>query len=98
MMSYALLAVVAVAAWCPVAVFFFRRWRERKNPISLAIVTGALLEIWEIVGRIWAMQELVSTRELIIGLTALSAVVALFFNVTFVWARRKFQDERGPRG
>lgn len=88
---YLIAAIVAVA-WLPVFLRFYWNWRQRRNPISLAICgsvgffvyfNGALF-IFTDAGLFW-------TEAVLVGLNALGC---LHFYLSFWWAKRRFQDNR----
>lgn len=84
-------AVVALA-WLPIFLRFYWNWRQRRNPISLAIcgaigffmyIDGAVT-LFLSAGALWAISILV----------VLNALGCLNFYFMFWWARRRFPDSR----
>lgn len=92
---YIVLAVVTVSVWIPALLKFFRTWKARKNPISLAICTAILLIMWEAIGRIWEITGAVNSSAAMIAFTCLSTCVGVYFNLSFLWAKKRFPDVRG---
>jgi hypothetical protein len=92
---YIALAIVTVAVWIPALLKFFRTWKARKNPISLAICTAILLIMWEAVGHIWEITGAVTSAAGMLAFTCLSIAVGIYFNLSFLWAKKRFPDVRG---
>lgn len=93
-MAYVIVPIALAFAWVPLLVRFQRGWRNRKNPVSLAIcatisaliynnITTALTEMgqgaWETV------------RMLTV---AVNAFVVVNFYLSFHWSSQRFPDAR----
>lgn len=89
-----LLALAQAVAWLPIFARFLRSWRQRKNPISLAIGALVLLAAYVGVAPYWLGEHVVSSDLVAYGLLAGSWLVLINFYVATVWANRKFKDER----
>jgi hypothetical protein len=82
-------AVVAVA-WIPLLIRFFRSWRDRENPISLAIcfliIMASYTPLWVAVGpeNPWSWA----------GLLVIDSLVCGSFYAALLMARRRFKDDR----
>jgi membrane protein YdbS with pleckstrin-like domain len=93
-MNLALLVTSAIlaVAWIPVLVRFFRNWRTRANPISLAICFLVAFSIYlcfvPFLGP--SNNDPLLTALVIEGV---NAVTCLFFYVSFGWARRKWNPK-----
>jgi hypothetical protein len=83
-------ALTLALAWLPVFVRFFRSWRARGNPISIAICVLILVTLYipvYLAGYTppsWALATVI----------ALSTIACVTFYVTFYYANQKFSDTR----
>lgn len=82
---------VAIAmAWIPLLLKFFRSWRDRANPISLAIcfliILASYSPLWVSLGpeKPWSWA----------GLLVIDSLVCGSFYVALLMARRRFPDSR----
>ncbi len=96
-MNLALLGITVVLtiAWVPVLVRFFRNWRARSNPISLAIfflVAGSVYQSF--VPLITGSVDPVGAALVV---QAVNAVTCLFFHISFSWARKRWTDRSTDR-
>jgi peptidoglycan biosynthesis protein MviN/MurJ (putative lipid II flippase) len=90
------LAALVGLAWVPVLIKFFRAWRERKNPISLAICGVIALCIYlDIMGahRFFGT----SVGWIATAIIVANAVVCGFFYLSFQWSKKMFPDARGDK-
>jgi len=89
------LTTVAALAWIPIAVFFFRNFKARGNPISLAILTLVALIVVAI-GPLdyWVTVDRADARWLFPIIDSLSLAVCLHFYLAILWARRKYSNAR----
>lgn len=98
-MNIALLCLSAVLAlaWLPILVKFFRNWRSRANPISLAIcfIVAFACYICAIPFVGLGPDPIVTA----VVIQAVNAVTCLFFHVAFGWARKRWiiEDELALR-
>jgi hypothetical protein len=84
----------AVALWVPILLRFYKNWLKRHNPISLAICAAVILLIWLAIAGAWVVSGSVRVEIVTFVSTGISALVALYANFTFYWAKRKFNDKR----
>lgn len=95
-----LLMFLAVSLlWIPVLLFFFRNWRERKNPISLAICSVLFFVIYSD-ALVWA-GLLGQTKIPLYIMQATEVATIAFFYLAIRWAEKKFEtrpDPRHPKG
>jgi hypothetical protein len=82
--------VVIALGWLPVFLRFFRSWRARSNPISIAICVLILFAFYLPV--YLAVTSVVSWPFATV--VALDAIACTTFYVTFHFANRKFPDTR----
>jgi hypothetical protein len=90
--SYLALAGIAVCAWAPILIRFYRNWKRRQNPISLAICSAITLLMWLAVAGIWEVSGDVRAEVVSFVSTGVSIVVAGYANFTFYLAAKKFDD------
>lgn len=90
-----LLASAAGLAWIPVLVFFFKNFRERKNPVSLAIGTMVALMILYI-GPVdyWITSGATNKVWVLAAFDLLSLAVCLFFYLAIKWSEERFRNDR----
>lgn len=85
-------ALVVAFAWLPVLLRFYRSWRARGNPISLAICVLVLAALY---GPVYLTATLpVSWPVATVG--AINTIALLTFYVTIYYAAQKFPDTRTP--
>lgn len=94
--TFSIIAAVLALAWLPIVRKFFRAWKSRKNPVSLAISWLILVfayghALYVLVASFEADRIWVQT----IGL-AFSAIACVNFYVSFYWSEHKFTDQRHP--
>ena len=84
------LSVVLTIAWVPLLVRFYRRWRERGHPVSLAIASAILLFCFINICVFWAFDALVPTERIVAIIRTGEAIVCAHFYLAF-WSgdRRK---------
>ena len=92
--SYLVLAGIAVCAWAPILIRFYRNWQHRHNPISLAICSAVALLMWLAIADIWEITGDVKGEIVSFVSTGVSLVVALYANYTFHIAAKKFDEKR----
>lgn len=83
-------ALVVALAWIPVLLRFFRSWRERANPISLAI---CVLVAEAIYLPVYAAIVLPPSWPLV-TIAFVGGIACGSFYIAFWWAKRRFQDGR----
>ena len=88
-----LLGSLIALAWLPVLLKFLRSWRERRNPISLAIclivVLAAYVPVWVASDQIHPWSWL--------GVLVVDSIVCGFFYVAVAWSDRHFRSDRRSR-
>lgn len=91
-MKYLWISVVAavVLGWIPVLARFFRSWRDRSNPISLAI---CVLIAEALYLPIYLALERVSSW-ILATVCAVNMIVCGTFHAAFWWADKRFQSTR----
>jgi len=92
---WALTTTLAIAlAWLPMVIKFFRSWRARGNPISLAICILIGLAVYL---PVYAVIVLPPSWPLATMVVVSGLVCACFYGALF-WAQRRFRDGRhdGP--
>lgn len=77
-------------AWIPVLLRFFRSWRERNNPISMAICVLILFALYLPVYISYAFTLSWQTATIV----ALDIITCITFYVSFFFAARRFPDTR----
>ena len=88
------LSILLAVAWLPIIGTFYVAWRNRKNPVSLAICWHVL-----VVSYSHLLYVLVTTFEAdhygvsIVSL-GFSLLACLNFYVSFYWSEHKFHDQR----
>ena len=80
-------------AWVPVLLRFVRSFRERKNPISLAICLVIVLAMHT---PLWVLFEPQAPWSWA-GVIATSGIVCAAFHASFTLARRRFPNGRRDR-
>jgi uncharacterized membrane protein len=93
-MPYLLLVSIAVSLlWIPVLLFFFKNWRTRNNPISMAICGMVLFVIYSD-ALIWAAALLHSEVPFYVMQTAEICSI-MFFYLSLRWAKKRFGPSMG---
>lgn len=82
--------VTLALAWLPVFVRFFRSWRARGNPISIAICTLILVTLYVPV----YLAGCIPSSWPLATVIALSVIACATFYGTFYYANRRFPDTR----
>ncbi len=88
------ISVILTCAWLPVVFYFFARFRERDNPISLAICGSIGLLMYSNVVFAFAGNKYIRLASVFMHLFNLVAIVN--FYLSFYWAKKKFKDQRHP--
>lgn len=89
-MNIVLLALSALLAlgWLPILFKFFRNWRERNNPISLAICFAIAFTVYLcLIPFLGNVSDPVVTGLAIQGA---NAATCAFFHISFGWAKRRW--------
>lgn len=87
-------SIVLAIAWLPLAVRFLRGWRNRKNPVSLAICAALCLFAYTNVMFALVVIEGASLQFLAIATHAFELVVITNFYIAFKWSAKRFPDAR----
>jgi hypothetical protein len=91
---WTLITALAIAlAWLPMVIKFFRSWRERGNPVSLAICVLIGLAVYL---PVYAVIVLPPSWPLATMVAVSGLVCACFYGALF-WAKRRFQNSRRDR-
>lgn len=89
------LGIAVAIAWIPVFLFFFKNFRDRHNPVSLAIGTlVALVILYTGPVDYWITSGSASTGWVFTVVDILSLAVCFHFYLAIRWSKRKFYDER----
>ena len=86
--------LVVITAWIPLAYRFFASWRQRRNPISLAICTLIGLFCYTLAGVNAAKADFIELGTLEGLLLGFGVLVAVNFYVSFMWSKQRFPDSR----
>jgi uncharacterized membrane protein len=81
-------------AWLPLALRFNRGWKNRRNPVSLAICMAALLFAYTNILFALAIAEEASWTFFAKATHVFDLVVVVNFYVAFRWSDRRFVDAR----
>jgi len=87
-------SIVLAIAWLPLAVRFLRGWRNRKNPVSLAICAALCLFAYSNIMFALVLIDGASLRFLAVATHTFELVVLANFYVAFKWSAKKFPDAR----
>jgi hypothetical protein len=92
-------ALLATVAWLPVLAFFFRNFKTRNNPVSLAIGTLVALSMLY-VGPVdyWLTSGTANKEWVSLTFDILSVAVCIHFYLAIRWSRKRFQDTRRSPG
>ena len=93
--TYFVVAGIAVILWLPILLKFYKSWLGRHNPVSLAICALILLLVWSSVAGAWLVTGSLDADVVILVSSGLSAMVAAFSHVAFYWSEKRFSGERG---
>jgi hypothetical protein len=95
-MKVALTAVtIALAiAWIPLAWRFLRGWRNRKNPVSLAICAALCLFTYTNVLLALELNDGASWEFFAIATRVFDVIVVVNFYVAFKWSAKRFPEAR----
>lgn len=93
-MLYVIAPVVLALAWIPLFLRFLRGWRNRKNPVSLAICAAISFLIYtNVVSMLLALGagdwQTVRALNLLFG-----AFVIVNFYIAFNWSNQRFPEAR----
>jgi O-antigen ligase len=81
-----ILSTVLAMAWVPVLLRFFRNWRGRANPISLAICFLVAFAIYIC----YAPLTDTDPVTMAVVIEAVNLAVCVFFYVSFGWAEKRW--------
>ena len=81
-------------AWLPLAVRFNRGWKNRKNPVSLAICIAILMFAYTNALFVLALTDQITWAFFAIATHIFSVFAVGNFYACFYWSDKKFQDTR----
>lgn len=87
-------SIVLALAWIPLALKFQRAWRERKNPVSLAICLTMLLFTYANLVFMLAVTGQTSWRFYSIATRSFEVAAIVNFYVAFRWSDTRFGGSR----
>lgn len=90
-----LMAIALALAWIPALLKFFRAWRLRTNPISLAICL--LIAFVGYLPVFVTATAMLSSPWDVATVLGVDAVICASFMGAILWANRKFSGERGSK-
>ena len=93
-LTLTVLSIVLAIAWLPLAWRFLRGWRNRKNPVSLAICAALCLFTYTNVMLALELNDGESWEFFTIATRAFDVIVLVNFYVAFKWSAKKFPDAR----
>jgi hypothetical protein len=88
------LSVALAVAWLPLAWRFLRGWRNRKNPVSLAICAALCLFAYTNIMLALELVDGESWEFFTIATRIFDLVVIVNFYVAFRWSAKRFPDAR----
>jgi amino acid transporter len=77
------LSVLLTVAWVPLLVRFYRRWRDRRHPVSLAIASAILLFCFINICVFWAFDAMIPTERIVAIIRTGEAIVCAHFYLAF---------------
>lgn len=86
--------VVLIVAWIPLLLSFFRSWRARKNPISLAICLTIFLAAFTNVYLVLSLFDKTPERVEVVVYGICNAAVVGYFHVARRCADKTFTSDR----
>ena len=84
----------ALTLWLPICFRFLNSWTKRDNPISLAIAAAVMLIVWELVSHLGIFVGHVPAKTASTAYAVLAVLVGFYFNLSFIWAQKKFPSDR----
>lgn len=95
-MSFALpvLSIVLAVAWIPLAFRFKRGWKNRRNPVSLAICAAVLLFSYRNALTSLALIDETTWSFVTIATHVFEVIVVINFYFAFRWSDAKFAEAR----
>jgi hypothetical protein len=88
------LSIALAIAWLPLAWRFLRGWRNRKNPVSLAICASLCLFAYTNVMFVLIALDGATWEFFNIATHVFNIIVVVNFYVAFKWSEKKFPDAR----
>ena len=86
--------VLLAIAWLPLAGRFLRGWRNRKNPVSLAICAAICLSSYTNLIMALMLTSDASWEFFVVATRVFNLIVIVNFYVAFHWSKRRFPDTR----
>lgn len=93
-MTLPLLFLLAAVGWVPILLRFYESWRDRRNPVSLAICALIIMVVY--LGALFALHLLGEITSVYVGwlLLGFDVLVCVNFYLSFAWSRARFKSDR----
>lgn len=86
------IAAILAASWVPVAVYFWRSWKHRGSPLSLAICALIAYPIFTNVSS--AIFLTGNGQQTVLVMVATNTMLLLNFAICFKWQKQRFPEAR----
>lgn len=83
-----------ILLWLPLATWFFQGWRNRKNPVSLAICLTAILGAYTHALFVCTLIGQTSWNFFAVATHIFGLVVVVNFYIAFRWSNTRYQGAR----
>jgi len=93
---FAATALLMAAAWLPLALRFLRGFRNRRNPVSLAICAALCLFTYANVIFALVLLDQTTVEFLAKAVFGFEIVILVNFYVAFKWSEKRFPEQRHP--
>lgn len=87
-------SVLLALLWIPIFLNFFRAWRERKNPVSLAICGIIAYAVYNNAVSVGLYAFGGSPKWSTVGIIVFEGITCVNFYFAFRWSQRKFHSDR----
>ncbi len=91
---FGIVVLVLALAWIPIILRFYRQWRNRKNPVSLAICLILFFIIYGDIGAFLIYQGVLNSTVVRLAWEGVQLCICAYFHTAFWIADRRFRDER----
>lgn len=92
--NLAVLSGLSAVAWLPIIFRFYGNWKDRRNPVSLAICGCLCFLVYVHVMFAFTVMSVATWNVLLVGAHAFSLVTLINFYASFYWAKRRFPEAR----